>query len=277
MIEPDFQGLRVGAQLGNLEYMVDDSLIAAFRDFAGDSANYPNLMADDCKAMLLAKVGPMTVRTQWRRSMFLRPPIPGRRIQVGVWLRDVGESRDGRWVRVSAFSVDDIGTEILRTDAVFAIGEARQPRSGPPVSGKDVCNPSRHSSQAPPGAEMDLGQWSLPDLDRFEKYEALRYGLTGVHFPGTDDRFAELLSAKLEALLTARFGDDFSWGGRLSLAFRGPARPGDAITATATVIASDQDHEARTHTGMLVSLTGADGNSIALGEASVTSPSPLLD
>ena len=278
MIDFDLPGLRVGDQLGNLEYVVDDALIGSFGKIAGDLANYPNLVADDCKAILLARVGSIAVNTRWRRFAFLRPPIPGRRIQVGGWLRDAGEDQYGQWLRVSSFAVDDIGTEILRSEAVFSLGNTiRSARVPSGDSCVDTIASSGSLGQAPPGTAAELVSWTLPDTRRLMEYQSLQQRLASVQISGADDGFTELLAARLEGLLTQQFGDDFSWGGQLSLAFHGCGQPGEAIRATATVINSDRDHHGRTHTGLVLGLVGADSRPIATGQATVTSPSPLLD
>lgn len=268
--------------MGNLEYVVDEPLITAFQRLAGGAANYPNLIADDCRSMLIARLGPLDVKTAWRRYTFLRPPIPGRRIQVGGWLRDMGENQGGRWWRVAAFSVDEIGTEIVKSEAVFVSGVNQQSDRTDsagwhlaPISGQDF-------GDCVPGATVILGRLKFTGGDDCEVPAAIRQRLTGVRLPNDGD--TELIAAGLEGLLSLRFGDDFRWGGQLSLAFAGRSgafagRSGerDTMAAEATVIASDRDRLGRTQTGLMVRILDSQCRQMALGHAAVTSPSPLLD
>ena len=63
-----------------------------------------------------------------------------------------------------------------------------------------------------------------------------------------------LVLAYISEMLTAAFGDRWLESGRLKIRFRAPARPGDTITATGTVISIDGgsvscDIECKNHNG----------------------------
>ena len=49
-------GLQVGDQLGHLEYVIDEVTQAGYHAFVGNGGYFPNLLADDCRALLLQTV-----------------------------------------------------------------------------------------------------------------------------------------------------------------------------------------------------------------------------
>ena len=51
-----FRGVAAGEQLGNLEYLIDDDVMAEYRALVGDCGNYANLIADDCESMAVAPI-----------------------------------------------------------------------------------------------------------------------------------------------------------------------------------------------------------------------------
>ena len=44
--------LRAGDQIGNLEYVIDEAALIQYRRVVGADGCFPNLMAEDCRAML---------------------------------------------------------------------------------------------------------------------------------------------------------------------------------------------------------------------------------
>ena len=273
------RNLKVGDQLGNLEYVVDQPLTDWYQSIAGPDAAYPNLAADDGKAILLAKTGAGELRTVWRRYTFLRPPTPGRRVQVGGWLRCRREQDGIPWLKVATFAVDEIGTEILRAEAMFAGGAGRQ--SGATVS--SLVDPGYAPDQgcddlrdAPAGSSIALGCWTMPGPGPAARYDDCRGKLAGIRFPDDGNGPTELLAGRLEGLLTGQFGADFSWGGSLALTFPAAARPGQLVQATAFVTGRDRQPDGTARTKLVIQLRGNDGRQLALGEAAVAIPSPRL-
>ena len=251
-----FHGLSVGVQLGNLEYAVDDALLAEYRELAGCGGSYPNLLADDCRALLVKRCGSLDLTTVWRRLELLRPPIIGRRVQVGGWLRSVDE-RDGRpLARVAAFAVDEIGTEILRSEAAFVVGipGGRQQPDAP--QGESPGPVLQGWNDGTVGAGFNLGRLTLPD--------------------GDAEEMTALLAGWLEGQLGRHYGDDFRWGGTLSLAYLVSAVPGDAIVGDAVVVGWDRDAGGAVTTRVVVSVWDSAAARVAVGEAVITSPSPRL-
>lgn len=256
MTNPTFHGLSTGDQLGNVEYTVDDALMAEYRDLVGCSGRYPNLLADDCRALLLARCGSLDLTTVWRRLELLRPPIAGRRVQVGGWLRKIEERNGQPLLRVAAFAVDEIGTEILRSEAAFAVrsGEEWRERDAPQADNQGTV--PLGFSDGMVGGGFNLGRLTLPD--------------------GGADRSRALLAGWLEGQLGRHYGDDFRWGGQMSLAYLAPTIPGDSIAGDAVVVGCDRDAGGATTTRLVVSVFNSASARIAVGEAVITSPSPRL-
>ena len=256
MTSATFRGLSPGDQLGNLEYVVDDALLAEYRGLVGCAGHYPNLMADDCRALLLGRCGGLELTAVWRRLELLRPPILGRRVQVGGWLREIGERNGQPLVRVAAFAVDEIGTEILRSEAAFTVG-SREVQREPDTPPAEHPWPVRQDfSDGMVGGGFNLGRLTLPN--------------------GDNDGSTALLAGWLEGRLGRYYGDDFRWGGTLSLAYPAPAAPGDAIAGDAVVIGCDRDAGGAVTTRLVVSIFSSAAVRIAVGEAVITSPSPKL-
>lgn len=212
-------GRRAGEQLGHLEYVIDDAALEEYRRLVGSAGRYPNLLADDCRALLLQRWEDAPAATVWQRFDFFRPPVSGRRIQVGGWLREVWERNGQPWLRVGTFSVDEIGTEILRAEAAFVSAGEPEP--------------------------------------------------AGAGFPA-------LVSGWLEATLGHEFGDDFRWGGRLSISFHSTANPGDVLTADGVIVEQDTDDSGAETSRAVLTVRNGSSVRLATAEAVVTSPSPRL-
>ena len=266
-------GLSIGDQLGNLEYAIDAAALADYRQLVGDDGCYPNLLADDCRALLLARCGSLDLTTLWRRLDLLRPPIPGRRVQVGGWLRDVQERNGRPLVRVAAFAVDEIGTEILRSEAAFAIGQ-------PPASTATPSSIRPHTIGSITGASVGdcytLGDLILPNGPPLDACRQIGDALAGVALADDGNGLTTLLVGWLEHRMGQDFGDDFRWGGRLSIAHQGPAVPGDTLTGDAVVIGCDRDANGAVTRRLVLLVSNGRAERIAVGEAVITSPSPRL-
>ena len=250
--------LPAGAQLGNLEYMVDGSALAEYRALVGDGGHYPNLLADDCRALLTRRCGPLPVATRWRRLEFLRPPILGRRVQVGGWLREIDDVGGGAArLRVAAFAVDEIGTEILRSEAVFSIGEYPMASAAGAVEDIRIVMPAAGDigvAGVRPGDALALGALVLP--------------------PGAEP--TALIAGWLEAAIGRRFGEDWRWGGRMALAYPDPAGvgTGDVLDAVAVVIGHDRLTGGALDWRLAVSVGRRGGVAVVVGDCGITTPSP---
>ena len=276
MGKASFIGVAAGEQLGNLEYLIDDGALRKYRELVGSGGCYPNLIADDCMSVLIGRCGSLGLTTLWRKLEFLRPPAPGRRVQVGGWLKEAGE-RDGiPWVRVSTFAVDEIGTEILRAEAAFAIGRGTSPRAraGPPPT--CAGETEGQESQTAVGSAFSLGSWSAPAGRAQEAYRRLRSALSGAQERCDGNGFTELTAGWLEGQLGRRLGDDFRWGGRLTVSHLRPVMAGDVVTGAVIVNRNDGRIDGGAEVSWIINAWNQRGECVAVGEARATIPSPRL-
>ena len=279
MTKPGFRSVAVGGQLGNLEYLIDDAVALQYRLLAGESADYVNLIADDCTSMAAARFGDVDLTVVWRSFEFLRPPIPGRRVQAGGWLREVGERQGAPWLRVSAFAVDEIGTEILRSEAAFVVGYPI-PEPGRIIADCHARSPSvdfaASGFNAVVGDSLSLGNWVVPTGAVLDEYRQRHGALSSAPEQPTGNSTAQLLAGWLEGRVGRLLGDDFRWGGRLSLAYQAPIMPGDELTADAVVIDSREDHNGTRIVNLILGAYNQRNELVASGTASATMPSPRL-
>ncbi len=272
-----FRGVAAGEQLGNLEYLVDDPVVFHYRRLVGESSCYANLLADDCESMAAKRFPEDALRVIWRRFDFLRPPIIGRRIQVGGWLKDVAEVRGQPWLRVSAFAVDEIGTEILRSEAAFVVGRASHDGGGAErvvVSQGSGCAGGEFGGRV--GDSTRLERWIVPAVDCSSRNLSLRNELTGDREHTENNWSAQLFAGWLEGEVGRIFGDDFWWGGRLALAYRAPIEPGDFVTADVAVIERDEDQSGTSTVRLTLNARNQRHEPVAAGTVSLNIPSPRL-
>ena len=277
MTSPKFSGVAAGEQLGNLEYLIDDSVVLEYQNLVGESSVYANLIADDCVAMAASKFADPGLSVVWRRFDFLRPPVPGRRIQSGGWLKEVKGSDSEPWLRISTFAVDEIGTEILRSEAALTtsrikVGLARSVPDG----FRRSADSAGHGFEERVGENMCLGGWVVPDKEAFAAYRKLRADISGQGHQDEQNGTTQLLAGWLEGRIGRIFSDDFRWGGRLSLAYHAAIAPGHALTADAVVIEQDRDPRGVSTVRLYVGAWGQCNERIASGYASVSIPSPRL-
>ena len=272
-----FRGVAAGEQLGNLEYLINDAVMAEYRALVGYCGNYANLIADDCESMAAARFGITGLTTAWRRFDFLRPPIPGRRIQAGGWLKEIREGDGAPWLRVSAFAVDEIGTEILRSEVAFTIGNTEAEPQRAAAHHRDTPTiQSGRGFTGQVGDSLPLGEWVVPSGERLRAYGKLRCELTGIAKPTDGHGETQLLAGWLEGQVGRHLGDDFRWGGRLALAHRASLVPGDRLAADAIIMRCDEDHSGTRYVTLTVDIRSHRNATVAVGQASATMPSPRL-
>lgn len=270
-----WQGFRAGDQIGNLEYVVDAPALAQYRQVVGAGGCFPNLMAEDCRAMLAQHSAGETLTTVWQRIDFLRPPIMGRRVQVGGWVREVGEERGNVRIRAAAFAVDEIGTEILRSEAAFIIGgKAWTAKQGAVTIASNRVPASLARGRA--GDSGHLGDLRLPDWEQLNDFRRVANAMAGIDMAPDGNGLTSVAAGWLEGLMGTNFGEDFRWGGRLSLVHHGAVIPGIELRCDGAVLSHDTD-VAGVETRRLVMLVrDTDDRRAATAEAVVKSPSPLL-
>lgn len=270
-----WHGLRAGDQIGNLEYVVDDETLAQYRLLVGGDGSFPNLMAEDCRAMLERRGTGETLTTVWQRLDFLRPPISGRRIQVGGWVKEVRQQCGGPWVKVAAFAVDEIGTEILRSEAAFKVGGERD-QSTAIVERTRQTSAGMTLARCRAGDSGRLGRLPAPEQDALRLYRSLAEAMAGVDLSRDGNGLTAVTAGWLECLLAAGFGEDFRWGGRLSIAYHRTVLPDTQLRCDGVVVGHDTNaHGVRTWR-VVMAVRDADDYRVATAEAVVSSPSPRL-
>ncbi|MDE2843894.1 MAG: hypothetical protein OXN21_10990, partial [Chloroflexota bacterium] len=125
---PSPSGVPIGEQLGFLEYQVTDENLHMFQQAVGyPASSFPNLAALDHFFVLLQKRNFPVLESVTHEDRYFRPPVAGRRIQVTGWLQNQRKNRGVETLTVETFAVDEIGTEILRSQHVFRLGAGRAP------------------------------------------------------------------------------------------------------------------------------------------------------
>ena len=270
-----WHGLRAGDQIGNLEYPVDGDTLAEYRQAVGVDGCFPNVMAEDCRAMLTEHCAGAPLTTLWQKLHFLRPPIQGRRVQVGGWVREIGVKCGRPWIKGTAFAVDEIGTEILRSEAAFAAGQAGA--QSEPIVERGEAKPRRlNLSGSRAGDGGCLGELPLPQGKRLNGYVATAEQMAGINPTSDGHGLTSVAAGWLEALMGAHFGDDFRWGGRLSIAYHRAFTPGMDLRCAAVVLGHDTDARNVETRRVAMLVCDASDNRLATAEAVVQSPSPRL-
>ena len=268
-------GLRAGDQIGNLEYAIDDDALAQYRLLVGSDGCFPNLIAEDCRAMLERHAAGETLTTVWQRLDFLRPPIMGRRIQVGGWVRELREERCRPWIKMAAFAVDEIGTEILRSEAAFELA-SQQAQPGAFAEGRRDDPAARSLARGRAGYGGHLGSLRVPEWDGLNGYRKLANAMVGAEMAGDGNGLISVTAGWLESLLGGDFGEDFRWGGRLSIAYHRAVSPGVDLRCDGVVIGHDTNAGGVETRRMIMSVWDTADYRVATAEAVVKSPSPRL-
>ena len=267
--------LRAGDQIGNLEYVIDEAALIQYRRVVGADGCFPNLMAEDCRAMLDKRGVGEPLVTVWQRFDFLRPPIIGRRVQVGGWMREVGEKCGRAWLRAAAFAVDEIGTEILRSEAAFIIG-SEAPRPEGDIDETEVNPVVASLAQSRAGDSGHLGELRFPDGEQCHDFHRPAKVMTGFDLRPDGHGLTWITAGWLEGLMGADFGDDFRWGGRLSIAHHAAVNPGMRLRCDGVVLGHDIEVSGVEARRVAMSVRDAAGRRVATAEAAVKSPSPRL-
>ncbi len=290
--EGHLQRIPIGEQLGYLEYPVTADKLRRFRDAVEyQDATFPSIAAREYLEVMTRKYGASSTNgaiSIRHADHYFRPPCPGRRIQVTGWVRDKHQSPSTNRLRVETFAVDEIGTEILRSEHTFQFGVGRGaerqgrrtallrrtdgleflPRVEKRVTEESIerFEEARHFILA--GARAGTGvTMPLPVNIHTGAELARAMGLARAVVPG------ELSIAYLHELLDRSFGIDFRQGGRLNVDFLRPAYAGDILTAQG-LVTEKEPVNGRVNWRLQVWLANQRGERTAAGEAWVTVPSP---
>ena len=274
-IADSWHGLRAGDQIGNLEYVLDAHALAEYREVVGDDGYFPNLMAEDCRAMLTKHRAGAPLTTIWQRLNFLRPPILGRRVQVGGWVREISAECNRPWIKVGAFAVDEIGTEILRSEAAFTVVQTGA-RSEPIVERLEGKPQPVNLAGGRAGDGGCLGELCLPGRKNMNGYLGVADSLVGIDQAPDGNGLTSVAAGWLEGLMGSNFGDDFRWGGELAIAYHRAFTPGMELRCDAVVLGHDTDAQSIETRRVAMSVRDASASRVATAEAVVKSPSPRL-
>ena len=272
---PDFyQHLPVGGQLGHLEYLVKQEDLELYRSAVGyPEAGFPSLAVDECRQVFFNKYGAMPLTGVRHQEWYYRPPFVERRVQVSGWIREKYRLHGRDWLVVGTFSVDEIGTEVLRSRDTFVVGQEDVGDEDPQLE-VPANWPTADSGKALPVLEKQLVPEDL------EVFGALTRRLAPACKWAVDGpAAARLMSfAYLHQLLASSYGIDFRQGGQLDVRFLKPLHPGGKFTAQGSIshsITREKPKAQRTTHCLRVWLEAQDGTTVALGQAQVTVPSPL--
>lgn len=269
-LQSAFQNLspnqKLGHQLGHLEYRVTPEVLEQYRAAVEyPSARYPNLAAREFREVLTRQIGDLALTSVQHTDRYYTPPILDRRVQVTGWLRESFSEGGRDWLVIETFGVDEIGTEISRSEHTYVVGE-------PPL------DPS--SRIAPPG-QGDGSE--LPQLVKtatainLEHFATVNRTLTGGDNLDPTGQFLipeELGLSYLHELVDRKFGIDFRQGGRLSARYLRPVSVGETLTAGGSIDRPEKV-SGREQFRLSLWLKNQHDELTVSGEAEVTVPSPL--
>lgn len=277
----------IGEQLGYLEYRVTDDNLLSFRISMNHSeALFPNIVSREHLIVFLQKYYSASLESVTHTDRYFRPPVVGRRVQVTGWIKEKRRERGSEVLVVDTFAVDEIGTEILRSQHVFRQVMGRTPaRLGRrPVRSRSVTD-----------VEFLVPVHKRVTEETIENFETAHRALVGeaAVSSGTNTGSAhtsaglasgmglaatvapeELSLAYLHELLDRRFGIDFRQGGKLTVNYRRPIHAGDSLSAQGMVSGTAQVGD-RTVWTLQVWVENGRGEAVATGDAQVNVPSPL--
>ena len=190
-------------------------------------------------------------------------------MQVSGWIREKYRLHGRDWLVVGTLAVDEIGTEVLRSQHTFVVGQ------------EDVGDEDPRAEVSESWPTVDSGK-SLRVLEKQLVAEDLEVCRTlsprlapACEWEVDEPTAARLMSfAYLHQLMASSYGIDFRQGGQLDVRFLKPLSPGGRFTAHGS-IAQEKPEAGRTSLRLRVWLEAQDGTTLAFGLAKVTVPSPL--
>jgi hypothetical protein len=118
-----YDRLVVGEQLGHLEYLVTEDVLARFREAVEyPEARFPHIAAMEHLHVLRDKYGDLAVISAGHQDQYFHPPIPNKRVQVSGWVRDKYRRQGRDWLVVETFAVDEDGRELVRSRHTLLVG-----------------------------------------------------------------------------------------------------------------------------------------------------------
>jgi hypothetical protein len=269
-LQAAFQNLspnqKLGHQLGHLEYLVTPEALEQYRTaIEYPSARFPNLAVREFREVLTRQIGELALTSEAHTDRYFTPPILDRRVQVTGWLRESFEKGGRDWLVIETFGVDEIGTEISRSEHTYVVGE-------PPLDSSSQLNPPGQ------GDDSELPQLvKTPTAVHLEHFAAVNRTLTGGNNLDSTGQFPipeELGLSYLHELVDRKFGIDFRQGGRLSVRYLRAVSVGETVTAGGRIDRQEKVN-GRDQFQLSLWLKNQRDELTVSGEAQVTVPSPL--
>ena len=155
-------------------------------------------------------------------------------------MREIRLKRRPPWIKAAAFAVDEIGTEILRSEAAFAVGQTGA-QSAPIVERSEAKPEAVNLAGSRAGDGGLLGELCLPALPCRHGYPLVAHEIAEIEMPPDGNGLTSITAGWLESLMGANFGDDFRWGGRLSISYHRAVTPGMELRCEGVTLGHDTD------------------------------------
>ena len=259
-----YETVNIGEQLGHLEYRVTEEMLHKYCLTVGYwQSGYVNLAIREFHQVLSNKYGQINLTSCSRNDYYYRPPLINRRVQVTGWIRDKYTSEGIEYLVVSTLAIDDIGTEILKTQETFSVGI-----NPPPY--QSISDVESQPLQLLPALEkrVDKHTWNL--FKHFNKEFEI-----GDSVSMTEQETGSLLAfVYAHELLTETYGMNFLKGGLLNVMFCNSLSPDQTCTISAQVNKISEVSE-RTRTDLNILVRRQDNILAASGKATILIPSPI--
>jgi hypothetical protein len=259
-----YETVNIGEQLGHLEYRVTEEMLHKYCSTVGYwQSGYVNLAIREFHQVLSNKYGQINLTSCSRNDYYYRPPLINRRVQVTGWIRDKYTSEGIEYLVVSTLAIDDIGTEILKTQETFSVGI-----NPPPY--QSISDVESQPLQLLPALEkrVDKHTWNL--FKHFNKEFEI-----GDSVSMTEQETGSLLAfVYAHELLTETYGMNFLKGGLLNVMFCNSLSPDQTCTISAQVNKISEVSE-RTRTDLNILVRRQDNILAASGKATILIPSPI--
>tara|TARA_B100001750_G_scaffold228438_1_gene222905 strand:- start:564 stop:1394 length:831 start_codon:yes stop_codon:yes gene_type:complete len=259
-----YETVNIGEQLGHLEYRVTEEMLHKYCSTVGYwQSGYVNLAIREFHQVLSNKYGQINLTSCSRNDYYYRPPLINRRVQVSGWIRDKYTSEGIEYLVVSTLAIDDIGTEILKTQETFSVGI-----NPPPY--QSISDVESQPLQLLPALEkrVDKHTWNL--FKHFNKEFEI-----GDSVSMTEQETGSLLAfVYAHELLTETYGMNFLKGGLLNVMFCNSLSPDQTCTISAQVNKISEVSE-RTRTDLNILVRRQDNILAASGKATILIPSPI--
>ena len=259
-----YETVNIGEQLGHLEYRVTEEMLHKYCSTVGYwQSGYVNLAIREFHQVLSNKYGHINLTSCSRNDYYYRPPLINRRVQVSGWIRDKYTSEGIEYLVVSTLAIDDIGTEILKTQETFSVGI-----NPPPY--QFISDVESQPLQLLPALEkrVDKHTWNL-----FKHFN--REFEIGDSVSMTEQETGSLLAfVYAHELLTETYGMNFLKGGLLNVMFCNSLSPDQTCTISAQVNKISEVSD-RTRTDLNILVRRQDNILAASGKATILIPSPI--